>query len=88
MLRKEITDGTFATVDMLHQRFLVMPRNSPLPPKVEEVEQEAGSSDDDEEEEEDEEMGDAPTPATEPRERLERVVDEDGFELVQKGRRK
>ncbi|KAF8534163.1 Pre-rRNA-processing protein TSR2-domain-containing protein [Trichophaea hybrida] len=74
MLRKEVVEGMFATVDMLHQRFLAMAGNSPKPPKVEE----------------DEEMGDAPTAAAAAaeRERVERVVDEDGFELVQKGRRR
>lgn len=51
-----------------------------LKPVVQEVEEEAGSSED-EEEGADTEMGEAPAA---PREKVEAVVDEDGFELVQK----
>ena len=44
--------------------------------------------DDDDEEDSDEEMGGASTaPAAVPRERPEPVIDDDGFELVQKRRR-
>jgi pre-rRNA-processing protein TSR2 len=84
-LRNEIIENTYATVDALHQRFLARPSNASAP-RVQEVNQDADSGD---EADFDEEMGDAPTSApSHPRERQERVVDDDGFELVQKPRRR
>lgn len=86
VLRKEILEGNFATVDELHTKFLANPRNQQLaPPTVREVIEEAGSSEG--EDDSDEEMSEAPS--TEPRQQLEPVIDEEGFELVQKrGNRK
>lgn len=52
-----------------------------LKPVVQEVDEEAGSSEDEEEGGADTEMGEA---AAAPKEKVEAVVDEDGFELVQK----
>lgn len=89
VLRKEILEGIFATVDELHTKFLANPRNQQLaPPTVREVIEEAGSSED--EDDSDEEMSEAPsTVPVEPRQQLEPVIDEEGFELVQKrGNRK
>ena len=88
-LRKQIGDEDYATVDALHARFLAMPSNAraAAAPKITEVDQDAGSSDEeDEDEDDDEEMGDAPAPAS--RERQEPVFDDDGFQVVQKGRRR
>lgn len=87
-LRSDIAEGKFSTVQALHERFLALPPNSAsarLLPKVHEVDQDAGSSE--EEEDDDQVMSDAPVPVPQG-ERLERVIDEDGFELVQKGRRR
>lgn len=82
LLRKEILEGNFSTVDELHTKFLANPRNRQLPPPVvQEVIEEAGSSED--EADSDEEMSEAPS-AEEPRQRLEPIIDEEGFELVQK----
>ncbi|KAI5794499.1 putative 20S pre-rRNA protein [Peziza echinospora] len=53
-----------------------------------ETDEELDDEDDDDEEDSDEEMGGvSTTPAAVPRERLEPVIDDDGFELVQKRRR-
>ncbi|KAL7276602.1 rRNA accumulation-related protein [Rhizina undulata] len=86
-LRNEILEGNFTIVDQLHARFLSKPKNQVhAAPVVKEVVDEAGSSAS-EESESDEEMVDAPAPtpaAPVPRERQAPVVDEDGFELVQK----
>jgi len=88
-LRKEILAGNFATVDTLHTAFLSKAKNkSKTPPKVKEVVNEAGDSasdfSEDEEGESDIEMADVPAAASRTKERLEPVVDDDGFELVQK----
>lgn len=85
-MRKEILEGNFSTVDELHTKFLATSRNQQLvPPTVQEVIEEADSSED--EGDGDEEMTEAPS--TEPRQQLEPVIDEEGFELVQKrGNRK
>jgi pre-rRNA-processing protein TSR2 len=81
-------------VDALHTAFLSKTKNkTKTPPKVKEVVNEAGDSasdfSEDEEEESDVEMGDAPAAVPQIKERLEPVIDDDGFELVQnKGRKK
>ncbi|KAG0636065.1 Pre-rRNA-processing protein TSR2-domain-containing protein [Tuber brumale] len=86
VLRKEIMDGNFSTVDKLHARFLARPRN-PSASMFKEVVDESGSSSS-EEGEGDEEMGDAPSAAPseprQPRQPLEPTIDEEGFELVRK----
>ncbi|KAI5809485.1 Pre-rRNA-processing protein TSR2-domain-containing protein [Pyronema omphalodes] len=85
-LRSQIAENNFTTVEALHQRFLARSGNSSAP-VVQDVDQDADSDD---EEEEDEDMADAGAPelVQTPRERVEKVVDEDGFELVQKQRRR
>ncbi|KAI5778074.1 Pre-rRNA-processing protein TSR2-domain-containing protein [Geopyxis carbonaria] len=87
-LRDDIAAGRFEGVQDMHRAFLAKPQNrgAAAAPRVEEVDQEAGSSED--EEEGDVEMGGVAAPVAE-RAPVERVVDEDGFELVQKrkGRR-
>lgn len=84
-LRNEIIENNYATVDALQQRFLARPCNASAP-RIQEVNQDADSGD---EADFDEEMGDTPASApSQPRERQERVVDDDGFELVQKPRRR
>jgi pre-rRNA-processing protein TSR2 len=91
-IREEIAMGNNTTVDALHQRFLAKPRSGgdATSPKVLEVDQDVGSSEE-EGGDEDEEMQDvspAAPMAIAPRERLVPVIDEDGFEVVQKkGRR-
>lgn len=84
VLRTEIAENNFANVDALHQRFLSRPSNSANAPVIQDVDQDAGSSD---EEDDDDEMEEAPA-LVQTRERQERVVDDDGFELVQKPRRR
>ncbi|CAZ86093.1 unnamed protein product [Tuber melanosporum] len=86
VLRREIMDGNFSTVDKLHARFLARPGNPPAS-MFKEVVDESGSSSS-EEGEGDEEMGDAPSAAPseprQPRQPLEPTIDEEGFELVRK----
>ncbi|RPB04110.1 hypothetical protein L873DRAFT_1729918 [Choiromyces venosus 120613-1] len=86
VLRKEIIDGNFFTVDKLHERFLAKPKNRSASTFKEVVGETASLTS--EESEGDEEMGDAPPAAPsqprQPRQPLEPTVDEDGFELVQK----
>ncbi|TGZ84211.1 hypothetical protein EX30DRAFT_338757 [Ascodesmis nigricans] len=86
-LKDQIAIGNFADVDEMQRLWEERgTRRSGPAPVVQEIEEEAGSSED---EDEDTEMQDAPTAPAEPRQRIEPVVDEDGFELVQKrgGRR-
>ncbi|PUU82061.1 Pre-rRNA-processing protein TSR2-domain-containing protein [Tuber borchii] len=89
VLRKEIIDGNFSTVDKLHAKFLAKPKNPSASSMLKEVVDPACSSSS-EESEDDEEMGDAPPAApSEPRQLrkpLEPTIDEEGFELVQKRR--
>lgn len=68
-------------MDELHTRFLTKPLNqNPKPPPVREVIEKVGSSDNG-----DEEMSEAPSPLpAEPRQQSKPVIDEEGFELVQK----
>jgi pre-rRNA-processing protein TSR2 len=80
LLRNKIAEEDYAEIDAMHQKFLEKQSKggAAKKPVVQEVDQEAGSSD--EEESADTEMGEAPPPQP----RAEPVVDEDGFELVQK----
>lgn len=92
MLKAMILKEDYVEVDEMHARFLEKQRNrsaaqAAARPVVQEVDQDAGSSEDEDEDTQmgDTEMGEAPVV-----ERAEPVVDEDGFELVQKkgGRRR
>lgn len=93
-MKDQILNNDFSLVDELHQKFIAKGGREVAGPitNVETVGDEAGDSEEDEEDD-DEEMGDAPAPTgelgTETTARLEKIVDEDGFELVQKkkGRR-
>lgn len=88
VLKEDVIKNDFSKVETLHAKFLEKGGKEvvPLVHKNED-----GSDDDDEDEEEgsdedeDEEMGDA-EPKKE-KEKQEPVIDEDGFELVQKRRR-
>lgn len=84
-LKEQIAIGNFTEVDEMQRLWNEKgSRNSGPAPVVQEVEQEAGSSDEEDDVDEDTEMQDAPSAPVEPRQRPEPVVDEDGFELVQK----
>ncbi|PWW72367.1 hypothetical protein C7212DRAFT_336637 [Tuber magnatum] len=78
VLRKEVVDGNFSTVERLHARFLAKPKDPPASSMFKEVVDGTGSPSS-EESEGDEEMGDAPSAAP-----PEPTIDEEGFILVQK----
>lgn len=89
LLKEKVAREDYAEVDEMHKVFLEKQARGAAAgskPVVQEVDQEVDG--DEEDEDEDMEMGDAPAQAPAPRERQEPVIDEDGFELVQKkGRR-
>ncbi|KAK6506653.1 hypothetical protein TWF481_005112 [Arthrobotrys musiformis] len=82
LLRRQIAADDFSGANALSEFW---EKNGRGKPKVKVVRQ-GGSDDEDEEEEGDVEMDEAPQLVA-VRERVEKVVDEDGFELVQKRKR-
>lgn len=92
-LRGQILKGDHSGVEEWHKRWLERKGKNVIPAGISVVEREAEETDgdgDSTDEEEDVEMEDAP-PATGSgggvKEKPEPIVDEDGFELVQKRRR-
>lgn len=89
LIRKEVKENNFSTVDKLYEVYAKKNGEEVAPPasSVQEKTEEGDEDDlDDDDEEYDDEMEDAPPqliPA-ETSQRLEKIVDEDGFELVQK----
>ncbi|KAK9474538.1 Pre-rRNA-processing protein TSR2-domain-containing protein [Dipodascopsis tothii] len=85
---KQCLEGNFAAVDDMYQRYLARQQQPAAAAAVvvQSVGDDVGS---DEDVDEDDEMAEAaPAPAPAPAPRPERIVDDDGFELVQKPRRK
>ncbi|WLF77609.1 rRNA accumulation- protein [Lodderomyces elongisporus] len=96
---KEVAERRYNLIDELYAKWLEKGQNkSSAPVKVEEDPNNPDSDDDDDEEEEEEEeeeqrqhihsSGDAMEVDTEPSSRNQPIVDDDGFELVTKGRRR